>query len=483
MSMNPEQSMTDEDALRQDLREARERIDGLVGELRAVDEELESVETERQNYRLVQDACTALDRLDEAGASELFWGGFEAVRDRAPSSDYPDGGGAADCGIGVRHLRLVRGRVDEFDKRIDEIDERRQTILDEIQLQEDTADFIAGSVLEAERLEEQKLLEWQIEREVESLQVRVATMPWARGGDDDQRFRRSLAASLLLALLLGFVLPMIEIPIPERWQVLEEQDRLTQLIREELPVPPPAVEIATPEPVAQEELTPEESESPRAAEEVVAEAAPAKTAAEKPSPESKGILAFREKFSSLAEVDSVDRLGSNARISNPGELASGLPQRSMVTSQAASSSGGINIAALSRDTGGSGQQLGGVAVTQATSTIGTGGGTDRPLAGGGPGLGRTDEEIQIVFDRHKAALYRLYNRALRKNPTLRGQMVLRLTIEPDGSVSMCELKSTDMKAPDLSKQVVSRVGTFDFGAKEGISAVTIIYPIDFLPAT
>ena len=61
--------------------------------------------------------------------------------------------------------------------------------------------------------------------------------------------------------------------------------------------------------------------------------------------------------------------------------------------------------------------------------------------------GRTDEEIQIVFDRYKAALYRLYNRELRKDPTLRGQLVLRLTIEPDGSVSLCQLQSSDMDAP------------------------------------
>ena len=48
----------------------------------------------------------------------------------------------------------------------------------------------------------------------------------------------------------------------------------------------------------------------------------------------------------------------------------------------------------------------------------------------------------------------------------RGQMVLRLTIEPDGSVSMCELQSTDMNAPELSAQVVDRVRTINFGAKE-----------------
>ena len=85
------------------------------------------------------------------------------------------------------------------------------------------------------------------------------------------------------------------------------------------------------------------------------------------------------------------------------------------------------------------------------------------------------------LDRHKAALYRLYNRELRRNPTLQGQMVLRIRIEPDGSVSLCELQGTDMDAPNLSAQVLDRVRTFDFGAKE-VPAVTILYPIDFLPA-
>ena len=75
----------------------------------------------------------------------------------------------------------------------------------------------------------------------------------------------------------------------------------------------------------------------------------------------------------------------------------------------------------------------------------------------GPGLARTDEEIQIVFDRYKASLYRLYNRELRKDPTLQGQMILRLTIEPNGSVSFCQLHATDMNAPELVTQIVDRV--------------------------
>jgi hypothetical protein len=43
------------------------------------------------------------------------------------------------------------------------------------------------------------------------------------------------------------------------------------------------------------------------------------------------------------------------------------------------------------------------------------------------------------------------------------------------------VQASDMNAPVLEQQVVERVLTFDFGAKE-VPAVTILYPIDFLPA-
>ena len=43
------------------------------------------------------------------------------------------------------------------------------------------------------------------------------------------------------------------------------------------------------------------------------------------------------------------------------------------------------------------------------------------------------------------------------------------------------LHGSNMNAPDLAAQVVERVKTFNFGAKV-VPPVTIIYPIDFLPA-
>jgi uncharacterized membrane protein YgcG len=222
----------------------------------------------------------------------------------------------------------------------------------------------------------------------------------------------------------------------------------------------------------------------------------------KPKVGNVGILAFKDKFASLAQDTVVAPLGADARHVAADDV--GRPSaRSLLTSNTPGSSGGINVASLSRSVGGGGGGgggggnggggvggrgtgaggggIGGVGVGRAVSPIAPITGADRPKARGGPGPARTDEEIQIVFDRYKASFYRLYNRELRNNPALKGQMVLRLTIEPDGSVSMCVLQSTDMDAPDLATQVVSRVRTINFGAKD-VPAVTIVYPIDFLPA-
>jgi len=199
-----------------------------------------------------------------------------------------------------------------------------------------------------------------------------------------------------------------------------------------------------------------------------------------------GILAFRDKFASLARDKVAPRLGADAHYSEVDAVGPA-SSRSTLTANTPGASGGINLASLSRSVGGGGGGPGGgggiqgVAVGRATSSIASIGGGERPVAHGGPGASRTDEEIQIVFDRYKASFYRLYNRALRNDPTLKGQMVLRLTIEPDGSVSMCKLQSSDMNAPELGSQVVSIVLTINFGAKE-VQAVTISYPIDFLPA-
>jgi hypothetical protein len=203
-----------------------------------------------------------------------------------------------------------------------------------------------------------------------------------------------------------------------------------------------------------------------------------------------GILKYKDQFASLAQDQNAPRLGADARYAAAVDAGSA-SSHSVLTTNTPGSSGGIDSGSLSRSVGGGGGRGGGgggmggpgLQVARATSSIAGVGGGDRPKAHSGLGAARTDEEIQIVFDRYKSAFYRDYNRELRQNPTLQGKMVLRLTIEPDGSVSMCQMQSTDMDAPNLVTLVVNRVKTINFGAKDGVQAVTIVYPIDFLPAT
>jgi hypothetical protein len=455
-----EASPHDHEARRRELRDAREKLEALVRDLHAIDAELEDLCVERRKYRLLHDACSALEELRELDAADLFWG-------------------TAPIGDAERQIHLARSRCDGFEKRLVEVEDRRLAVLEAITIQDENADVLAAEVLEAEREEELRKLEWKIERELETLPTRPSIMPWVRGGEEDDRFRKALAATLLISLLLGLLLPMIDLPIPDRWETSDVPDRLTRLIREARPVTP----IEPKERTKPVEPTEESSKEPEALAEKEAPKTPRQEPAAKGSG-AKGILAFREKFSALAKSNATDRLGAKARVTEPGEAANGAAQLALISTRAAASSGGIDVGDLSRRVGGGGgQQIEGVQIARVTSSIGgSGTGTDRPLSDG-PGPSRTDEEIQIVFDRHKAALYRLYNRELRKDPTLKGQMILRITIEPDGSVSLCQLKSTDMDSPMLSSQVLARVQTFDFGAKEGIPPVTILYPIDFLPAT
>jgi len=461
----------------------RGKLQDLQAGLREVDGELEALKPRRDQHELLDAACGSLGRLDELGAATLFWG--ERVR--------PEDAAAI--------LGSARERADAFNAGLKAISQRRQMIVDGIAAHEEALEILGGDLYQLREEEERRKLEWLVERDISEVPSRATVMPWSRHGEEDSRLRRSLVAALAASLLAAAVLPMIELPMPKRFQPEDVPQRLAQLVRKELPKPPVTEtrpEQPEPSQAQQQKPLPQDQERPAEKPPQPADEGPALAAAE-PAPQQRvqkaGILAFKDKFAGLAKGDVAPKLAEGARFRGTEDSGSGPPARAMLTSNAPGNSGGINLASLSRNVGGGGSGgaggggggMHGVAIGRATSAIGSiggggGAGGDRPRAGGGASLSRTDEEIQIVFDRYKAAFYRLYNRELRKDATLRGQMILRLTIEPDGRVSMCELYDSDMDAPLLADQVVERVRSIDFGAKEGVQALTIVYPIDFLPA-
>lgn len=453
-----------EQSLKTKVEQSEEVLERLESDLKSVDAELEALADQHHQYELLSDVCRSLEELENLGGSHLFW------------NDQDGGETQAD--------RLVQARrqIDKFGYDVAKVESRRESIIDKIGGQNTELDYLHYDLQDVIEKEEGRRNEWVVERDTDELPYRDQVMPWARGGEEDKRLRRSMLSSLAASIAIAMLLSMIALPVLDRPEKIELPERMAKLVRKEKTPPPPVQEPVlpdeSPEPEPEEQLVEELVPEPLPNQPVVAEAKQPDT---REQVKSKGILAFRDSFASRADSRPSAQLGSQARLSNAGENSVGRPERKMVTSSAPGSSGGINLASISRDFGGGGGGMDGVALSRVASSIGDGDGSDRPLAGGAF-AGRTDEEIQIVFDRYKAALYRLYNRELRKDPTLRGQLVIQLTIEPDGSVSICELHSSNMDAPLLSGQVVDRVRTFNFGAKEDIVAVTIIYPIDFLPA-
>jgi len=455
-------------SLREQVEQSERVLDNLKSDLHAVDAELEALARNHHQYAVLSSICSSLEELDELGVSQLFWGGRSGIDDQ------------------VERLRHARGKIDEFGAEIARTEERRELIVDKIGNQNNSLDYLHYDLQDLIAEQESRSSEWLLERDSNELPDRAQVMPWARGAEEDQRLHRSLGVSLAASFAIALLASVIAIPILENAAEIELPERIAKLVRQEraLPPPPPVAEPTMPEqelPEPEQELAeehPPESLPESIEEPVLAEAKQPDT---REQVKSKGILAFRDSFASRADLKPNVELGSQARVRNAGEDTVGRPERLMVATSAPGSSGGINLSDISRDVGGGGGSMDGVALTRVASSIGGGDGPYRPLSGGAS-AGRTDEEIQIVFDRYKAALYRLYNRELRKDPTLRGQLILRLTIEPDGSVSLCQLHKSDMGAPVLADQVVNRVLTFDFGAKQDIVAMTIIYPIDFLPA-
>ena len=423
---------------------------------RALDAELQALLAERSHYSLLSEISDRLDQLHKEGGAQLFWG-----------DDY-------DAAKANQLTEQARNKVVEFDSRVTELQQRYDDSEENIQCLSARVNILNEQSLELEEYEEEARNEYVVEREMDELPFRPTVMPWIDDEEDKRRLRRSLAASLLVAILLGLLIPLWDIPIPDRLEPVKIPERMAQLIVEKKPPPPP------PPPQVEKKL--DESTKEKKLKKKAPEPKTEKTQVARKKAERAGLLAFKNNFSELIDSGPEKKLGAQARISTKGQTAK-RASRSLVTAQATSGSSGISTASLSRDVGGAGQGIKGVGFERVESAIGSDFfGEERPLSGG-PGPSRTDEEIQIVFDRYKAALYRIYNRELRKNPTLQGKVVIRLTIEPNGAVSACNMESSDMDSPGLEQKIVARVLKFNFGAKEEVPAVTILYPIDFLPSS
>lgn len=322
-----------------------------------------------------------------------------------------------------------------------------------------------------------------------NLHYRELALQWRPGTRNDVWFSLLTALFVGLTLGLGYLSTRIEIPAqprdsirpPERVARFITQNRQTELPRPAARKPEPS-----PKPVVQTEIVspakasrPESAPDPRPRREKKAE--PPENGQQRQAREKaldSGLLKQMETLRELA--DTGDLAGQLARPltagseSGPVATAPGMPT-------AARDSGGVEETGHRVSAAGSTlerRENPDVQEILAANSQAFAEPAEKASLSGGES--RSQEEITLVVDRHKGQLQALYNRARRATPSLRGTLVVALTIAPDGSVTTAEIVSSELDDPGLEASILGRLKALRFTPKD-VPALTIRYPIEFLP--
>ena len=349
------------------------------------------------------------------------------------------------------------------------------------------------------------------------LQLHTPVLAWSVSAEDERRFKRILRTVLLLVLVFALIMPWLPVREPDRRAVQPLPPQLARILLENKPAPPPA-----PLPKAERPKEEAKTNAPATKDTTPAPKEPV-VQARKPEPDKApgerlenarkrasgvGLLAMKNELQEIHSAPAAVQLrqdikpgpgvGSGVGVGVGAGQGPGVPTRSLITSNATGGSGGLNTAAYSRDTGGGGLAGRSTPLVEGVAGGRGGGGEGGNSAGGGPGgsgagrggtltrgssgkASRSIEEIKLVFERNKGAIYAMYTRALREEPALQGKVVLELKIAPSGQVVDCRIVSSELKSPDLERKLLARIKLFDFGAKD-VDQMTVTWPVDFLPS-
>src|ERR1043165_4298123 len=297
---------------------------------------------------------------------------------------------------------------------------------------------------------------------------RLYDLPWSPTEEVERRFRKVVRNAFIVFAIFAILIPLLPRPERDLAKAPAIPDRIVKLVLEKKippPPPPPKIEEKKPEPEKKIEAPKPPPPKPDARERA----------------QNAGLLKLQDQLADLRDNAVLDKAAMTKNLTGKvGEETRS--ERSLITSKVGTSSGGINTASLSRGYGGGAGSLTGHTTTQVSSATLAAQGANKVEHGAGSGkASRSEEEIAMVFDRNKGAIYALYTRALRDKPDLQGKLVLELTIDSDGAVTRCEVVSSELNDPELERKLVARIKLFQFEAKD-VGTITVTKPIDFFPA-
>ncbi|NOQ70004.1 MAG: hypothetical protein GQ573_07850, partial [Gammaproteobacteria bacterium] len=309
-----------QDEVNRKIDNAYNRLEELKDNDEGVVEELEQLDSQRQRYTILSELNDRLEKLERLGGADLFWG---------ENHDHDSV---------QKQQKRVHDLVINYDSRVAELDSKQQLRDEAVASLTAKINILNEDTVALQELEEELAEEFIIEREMVEVPFHPMAMPWNNDDEDQKKFRKILLIILFFSVLLGVLIPMWNIPIPDRVEVVEIPERLAKLMMKKKAPPPPP-----PKAEKKEEKEPEKEKAKKKDKKPV----PEKAKKARKKAESAGLMAFKDDFADLIDDTPVAKLGAKAKISGKGSKAR-KTTRSLVTSTMGSGSSGINTASLSR---------------------------------------------------------------------------------------------------------------------------------------
>jgi protein TonB len=295
-------------------------------------------------------------------------------------------------------------------------------------------------------------------------------LPWEEA-QEDRLFNRMVIAFVFIFLLLGIILNNLSLPEVQQKQLLDVSPRLAKLIMEKIKIPPPP-------PLKKVIKKPEKKT--KAAPKPKPVAKPDSRAAAKKTAQQSGLIALSDELADLRESFDFSDIAEQPQQKTGKQAETVMSTSAMLMAKASRGSDGIKTDTLNRKIDSS--ELRQRKTSNITSTIDSSGNlSGRTGKQKSSTASRNQEEIERVFQKNKGAIFSIYNRELRKDPSLQGKVVIELTIAPNGTVTRCTIISSELGHKKLEKRLLSKIKKFKFASKN-VPVITVTYPIDFLPS-
>ena len=192
-----------------------------------------------------------------------------------------------------------------------------------------------------------------------------------------------------------------------------------------------------------------------------------------------GLLAFQDDLASMRDNASLSNLADTDTIKGAG--ASNQTQRKFIGKKVAGSSGGVDTSNLTTNVGSKGELAGRKNTEYVAPSEGLASLAAKQFETQDSVLGnRKTESIRKVLDANKGAIYAIYRKALRSDPSLQGKVTVKLSIEPNGGVSTVELVFSELDSKDVENKLLRRIKLINFG-EQNVTTTLLDYSFNFLP--